>query len=121
MLNLLVNATHTVSDALKARNEKRGTIVVRTRVEANSAIVEVCDSGMGIPAELHGRIFEPFFTTKEVGRGTGQGLSIVHAVVVKHHGGKVDFTTEAGKGSTFRMYFPLTLRADAPAPVALAS
>lgn len=107
MLNLLVNAAHTIGESLKMRGEKLGIITVRTRTEENTAVVEVSDTGMGIPPELHDRIFEPFFTTKEVGHGTGQGLSIVHAVVVKHHQGAVDFTSEPGHGATFRLKLPL--------------
>jgi two-component system, NtrC family, sensor kinase len=107
MLNLLVNAAHTIGDALKARGEKRGIITVRTRAEAGSAVVEVADTGMGVPPEVRDRIFEPFFTTKEVGKGTGQGLAVVHTVVVKHHRGTVDFTSEVGRGSTFRLRLPL--------------
>jgi PAS domain S-box-containing protein len=107
ILNLLVNAAHTIGEALKARGEKRGTITVRTRVEADTAVIEVSDTGMGIPDEMRPRIFEPFFTTKEVGKGTGQGLAIVHAVVVKHHHGKVSFTSEVGRGTTFCVRLPL--------------
>lgn len=53
------------------------------------------------------QIFEPFFTTKEVGKGTGQGLAIVHTVVVNLHGGSIDFTTAPGEGTTFRILLPL--------------
>ncbi len=121
MLNLLVNAAHTIGDALKARGEKRGTITVRTRVEGDTAIVEVADTGAGIPPELRGRIFEPFFTTKEVGKGTGQGLAIVHAVVVKHHRGSVDFTSEVGRGTTFRLRLPLAQPSDTQSDAAAAA
>jgi signal transduction histidine kinase len=108
MLNLVVNAAHTIAEALKTRGETRGTITVRTRRDGAAALIEVADTGMGIPPELHSRIFEPFFTTKDVGKGTGQGLAIVHAVVVKHHQGAVDFTSEPGRGTTFRLRLPLT-------------
>jgi len=118
MLNLLVNAAHTVGEALKTRGEKRGTITVRTRVEENMAVVEVRDTGMGVAPELRGRIFEPFFTTKEVGRGTGQGLAIVHAIVTKHHDGTVDFTSEVGSGTTFRLRLPLVASAENTASAA---
>ena len=53
------------------------------------------------------RIFDPFFTTKPVGKGTGQGLTITHAVVVKRHGGTITFETEVGRGTTFIVWLPL--------------
>ena len=63
-----------------------------------------------------GQIFDPFFTTKEVGKGTGQGLSIAHGVVVNKHGGTIDFETEVGKGTTFVIRLPLE-RQDVETPV----
>jgi PAS domain S-box-containing protein len=107
VLNLVINATHAVGDALKQRGLKRGTITIRTRQEPGWAVVEVEDTGTGIPPEVRGKIFDPFFTTKGIGKGTGQGLAIVQAVVVTGHAGRVDFTTEVGKGTTFRLYLPL--------------
>ena len=59
-----------------------------------------------VPPGLEQRIFDPFFTTKEVGRGTGQGLSIAHNAI-KAHGGRLEFDTEIGKGTTFRVYLPI--------------
>lgn len=118
MLNLLVNAAHAIGEALKQRGEKRGTITVRTRAEGTAAVVEVADTGIGIASELQGRIFEPFFTTKAVGEGTGQGLAIVHTVIVKHHQGTVDFTSKAGEGTTFRLRLPLEPATVTPASVA---
>ena len=108
ILNLVINAAHAIGDALKARGGDRGKIFVRTRHEAPWAIVEVEDTGTGIPDEVRDRVFEPFFTTKAVGKGTGQGLAIVHAVVVKHHHGTIDLTTKPGRGTTFTIRLPLT-------------
>ena len=107
ILNLIVNAAHAIADALPQRGEERGRIVLRTRHEAGWAFVEIEDTGTGITPELHDKIFEPFFTTKALGRGTGQGLAIVHNVIVKQHGGRIDFTTEVGRGTTFRIALPL--------------
>jgi two-component system NtrC family sensor kinase len=67
----------------------------------------VSDTGIGIAEANRGRIFDPFFTTKEVGRGTGQGLAISHAVIAEKHGGEISFKTETGKGTTFLIQLPL--------------
>jgi signal transduction histidine kinase len=69
--------------------------------------IGVSDTGMGIPETIQNRIYEPFFTTKEVGKGTGQGLSFAHSVVVKKHQGKIRFETEAGRGTTFFLELPI--------------
>lgn len=106
LLNLIVNAAHTIGDALKARGETRGTITIRTRQDGDHAVIEVSDNGLGIPAAVRSRVFEPFFTTKGIGKGTGQGLAIVYASIVQHHRGTVDFVTEEGKGTTFRLRLP---------------
>jgi len=69
-------------------------------------VIAITDTGGGIPEAIRARIFEPFFTTKEVGMGTGQGLSIAHAVI-KAHGGALEFQTELGKGTTFSVRLPV--------------
>ncbi|MBI5624710.1 MAG: hypothetical protein HY924_13105 [Elusimicrobia bacterium] len=87
---------------------KGGALTVRTRRSADgrSAVVEVEDTGCGIPPELHQWVFEPFFTTKEVGQGTGLGLALVHEIASRH-GGSVDFKSAPGRGTVFRMTLPL--------------
>jgi PAS domain S-box-containing protein len=107
VLNLVVNAAHAIADRNKAMGTtEKGLITVKTRIEDGFAVVSIGDTGGGIPEAIRKRIFEPFFTTKEVGRGTGQGLSISHNVI-KAHGGKLDFVTEIGKGTTFNVRLPL--------------
>jgi signal transduction histidine kinase len=105
VLNLVVNASHAVADAV-GKNGGRGRITVRSRLEDDEITIEVADTGMGIPETVRARIFEPFFTTKEVGRGTGQGLAIARSVVCQH-GGDLSFDTETGVGTTFRIRLPL--------------
>jgi PAS domain S-box-containing protein len=107
VLNLVVNAAHAIADKNKAAGTtEKGLITVTTRIEDGFAVISIGDTGGGIPEAIRKRIFEPFFTTKEVGRGTGQGLSIAHNVI-KSHGGKLDFVTELDKGTTFNVRLPL--------------
>ncbi len=103
-LNLLVNAAHAIAD----KGSERGRITLRTRPEAEGVEIRISDTGTGIPAAIRDRIFDPFFTTKEVGRGTGQGLSIAYQVIAKH-GGRIEVETEEGVGTTFIIHLPLKL------------
>jgi signal transduction histidine kinase len=80
---------------------------VRSRLDGEHAVVEIQDTGGGIPESIRPRIFDPFFTTKEVGKGTGQGLAIVRSVVVDKHGGKLDVDSVVGRGTTFTMRLPI--------------
>jgi PAS domain S-box-containing protein len=108
VLNLVVNAAHAVEETLGGRHTgKLGLIRISTRQVEQEVRISVSDNGPGIPEAIRDRIFEPFFTTKPVGRGTGQGLAIVHAVVVEKHGGRVTVDTETGRGTTFHLFLPL--------------
>ncbi|MBV5306866.1 MAG: GHKL domain-containing protein [Desulfobulbaceae bacterium] len=109
ILNLLVNAAHTISEKIGQTEEKgQGQITVRTEREDSSVLIRITDTGCGIPAPIQDRIFDPFFTTKAVGRGTGQGLAIVHDVVTRKHGGSLSFETIPGEGTTFTIRLPIT-------------
>ncbi len=105
VLNLVVNAAHAIEDVVKGTGRK-GLIRVRTCEENDQAVISISDTGGGIPEAIRKRIFDPFFTTKEVGKGTGQGLSIAHNVI-KSHGGTLEFETEIGKGTTFYVRLPI--------------
>jgi two-component system NtrC family sensor kinase len=107
ILNLLINATHAIAAVVGETGEKKGTINVSTRHCGDWVEILVQDSGTGIPEKIRSRIFEPFFTTKGVGKGTGQGLAISRSVVVDKHGGTIDFESQVGKGTTFRIRLPL--------------
>lgn len=105
VLNLVVNAAHSIKDKLK--DGEKGQIKVCTRQRGDFAEISVTDTGTGIPEAIRSRVFDPFFTTKEVGKGTGQGLALAYTVIVKKHGGKIWFETEAGRGTTFYIHLPL--------------
>lgn len=106
-LNLLVNAAHAVRSAHGPADGHKGTITFATHRIGKLVEVRITDTGCGIPEAVRGRIFDPFFTTKPVGQGTGQGLSIAHAVVVQRHGGAITFESQVGRGTTFVVRLPL--------------
>ncbi len=112
IVNLAINARDAMPDG--------GKLTVRasnvTQSEASKfegwslpagdyVLVEVADTGTGIPPEIIGRIFEPFFSTKEVGKGTGLGLSTVYGII-KQTGGFILPESEVGKGTVFRIFLP---------------
>jgi PAS domain S-box-containing protein len=101
-LNLFLNAR----DAMPSG----GIVEIRTAAHNGSVEVEIIDSGGGIPRENLNRIFDPFFTTKSSGRGTGLGLSVSYGIV-KEHAGKVDVRSTPGKGTSFRLEFPVARKA----------
>jgi two-component system NtrC family sensor kinase len=102
-MNLLSNAAQSIGG--------KGEVFVSTRLEDDWAVVEVRDTGAGIPEDQLQRIFDPFFTTKTVGEGTGLGLSISYGII-ERHGGTITVASEVGRGTTFTVKIPLNL----PAP-----
>ncbi|MFC7644288.1 sensor histidine kinase [Streptosporangium lutulentum] len=94
------------------RDGRTGRLTVRTAVEHDTvALIEIGDTGPGVPESLRERIFEPFFTTKSVGEGTGLGLDISYRIVAGRHGG--DLRVESEPGNTrFQVRLPLV---EAPA------
>jgi len=107
ILNLIVNSAHAISSAAEKNGKGKGTITISTCREGDWARIAVADTGAGIPVEIRSRVFEPFFTTKEVGKGTGQGLALAHAAIVKRHQGQLWFESELGTGTTFFIRLPL--------------
>lgn len=104
ILNLVVNAAHAIQEL---KRPEKGSIIIATRLLGNQVELAVTDTGCGIKPEIQPRIFDPFFTTKDVGKGTGQGLSLIHAIVTKNHGGAIDFKSELGSGTTFFVRLPI--------------
>ncbi len=106
-VNLLVNAAEAIARVVP---RERGKIRVTTRVRGERAIVELEDTGCGIPEAIRDRIFEPFFSTKPVGAGTGQGLALAHRIVVEKHAGRLGFEPALPRGARFIVELPLELQ-----------
>jgi signal transduction histidine kinase len=119
LMNLAVNARDAMPDG--------GSITIRTeRVitgqDAGSSLPQggpsarltVTDTGTGMTLEVQARLFDPFFTTKPVGQGTGLGLSTVHGIVSRCHG-QIEVDSTLGKGTTFRLLFPVAPPVSFPA------
>jgi len=100
-VNLLTNAVQAM--------EGKGELRISTEKKNGNVLAEIIDTGPGIPKEYLSKIYDPFFTTKEQGKGTGLGLNIVHQLVLKY-GGKIDVSTQQGKGTTFSLSFPTATR-----------
>jgi PAS domain S-box-containing protein len=97
-LNLFLNAR----DAMP----RGGWLTIATRIDTEAAIVEIGDTGSGIPADQMSRIYDPFFTTKDLGKGTGLGLSITYGIV-QEHGGTITCDSVVGQGTRFILTLPL--------------
>lgn len=105
LLNMIVNA----ADAVEEHGAGQpGEIVIQTRRHEAEVEIRIADTGCGMSPEIRARVFELFFTTKPPGKGTGQGLAISHAIIVKQHGGSIDIESEVGRGTTFVIRLPMT-------------
>ncbi len=95
-----------VNNALDAMTPDGGTLEITTRVDGGQVVVDVADTGQGIPKANLARIFDPFFTTKPVGKGTGLGLSICYGIIKKMEG-EISVNSAVGLGTTFHVRLPL--------------
>ena len=102
-LNLLVNAAHAIEEGHTDEAEVRVRVVASA--DRHTVVVEIEDTGVGIPAAILGRVFDPFFTTKPLGVGIGLGLAISHQIV-QSIGGEITVASKVGKGTTFRISLP---------------
>jgi signal transduction histidine kinase len=97
-MNILLNAVQAI--------EGPGNIWINTAQVNSKVEITIRDDGPGIPPVIKNKLFDPFFTTKPVGEGTGLGLSISYNII-KEHGGKLSFTSDEGKGTTFNIELPV--------------
>ncbi len=101
LFNLILNAR----DAMPSG----GWLTIRTSLEGREVVIEVSDTGEGIPEADLPRIFDPFFTTKDVGQGTGLGLAVSYGIV-QEHGGSIRASSSRGQGSRFEVRLPVERR-----------
>jgi len=94
-----------INNAIDAMERKGGAIDITTRLEDGFLVVDVADTGEGIPKANLQRIFDPFFTTKEMGRGTGLGLASAYGIIANHNG-IITVDSEKGSGTVFTIYLP---------------
>lgn len=106
LINLLKNAAQALHDQ---PTDSRKEIRVSARQEDTVVVITLEDNGPGMPEDVRRRIFEPFFTTKEVGRGTGLGLTVSHAIITKNHNGLLTVSSAAGHGCRFTITLPIGL------------
>lgn len=113
VLNLLANAAQAIPPGRADRNVI--LLAVRPGERADEVVIEVADSGPGIPYGARGKLFEPFYSTKPVGSGTGLGLFICHRIVAEM-GGRIELESAPGAGATFRVLLPAAPPAPSAAP-----
>lgn len=107
LLNMIINAAHAIQEKQKVINAEKGKIIIKTSHTNDRVFISITDSGCGIPENIVNRIFDPFFTTKEVGKGTGQGLSLAHNIIVNQHHGLIHVETTLNIGTTFTIELPI--------------
>jgi len=107
LINLLNNAFESMLDKKSSMNGSfNPRLSVTTKRVENVVEIQIADNGTGIPGDVQDKIFEPFFTTKPPGSGTGLGLSMSYEIIVKGHGGHLEFETEEGEGANFLISLP---------------
>jgi len=106
ILNLIINASDAInSDRNKERKDNK--ITISSYIKDENFVISVKDTGVGISKKDKNKVFDAFFTTKEVGKGSGQGLSISYDIIVNKHNGRLYFESEHLSGTTFYIELPL--------------
>ena len=107
-MNIIGNAIDAFNDDNRDADEARVILISSELINSNWATVRIQDNGCGIPKNIQNKLFEPFFTTKEIGQGMGIGLSTSYQIIVKNHGGKIEFNSILGQGSQFIISIPIS-------------
>lgn len=109
LINMIVNSAQAVEESIKKEIIKKGEITISTKVKGNFVLIEIEDNGIGIKKENLNKIFDMFFTTKEVGKGTGQGLSISYDIIKNKHNGNIEVSSKYLEGTKFSIYLPIKI------------
>ncbi|MBW1975553.1 MAG: PAS domain S-box protein [Deltaproteobacteria bacterium] len=112
LLNLVVNALQAIQEKKEKNSNFWGRLTLETSLNGPWCEIKISDNGVGIPDTIKDKVFEPFFTTKDPGMGTGQGLAIAQAIVVRGHSGQIFFNSKEGKGTEFVIRLPLKSQQD---------
>lgn len=108
LLNTIVNAAKAIEQRNGLNSPTKGKIIIKSCRENNYILIKISDTGTGIKKEFNKIIFDPFFKTKPVGKGTGQGLSIVPNIIVEKHNGLIEVETKLNEGTKFIYKLPLS-------------
>ena len=110
ILNIMNNACYAVWHRTQtADSDYSPEISISVRAEGDNLVVSIADNGEGMTDEVKQHLYENFFTTKPIGEGTGLGMSITRDIIENKHGGKLTFTSEEGKGTTFEIALPMRI------------
>ncbi|MBU1564562.1 MAG: hypothetical protein KJ630_02910 [Proteobacteria bacterium] len=107
LLDMILNSVYALTEKYGNQPVEKGKITITTRHAGNQVELRIADTGTGIPANIIDKIFDPFFTSKPVGQGRGQGLSVMHGVIVDNHDGSIQVTSTLGDGTEFTIFLPL--------------
>lgn len=108
LLNMIVNSAHAIEERFGSTPaDIVGKIALTTRKVDNDIVITIWDNGSGIPSEVIDKIYDPFFTTKQVGKGTGQGLALVHRIICDGHNGKINVSSADNEGTQFEIILPI--------------
>jgi signal transduction histidine kinase len=100
LIIMIINASQAIT------GEGKISLSASVDIAENQAVIEITDTGKGVPDEIKDRLFDPFYTTKEEGQGTGLGLSIAYGIIQKHNG-RIMVESLVGNGASFFIYLPL--------------
>ncbi|MFA7418573.1 MAG: PAS domain S-box protein [Melioribacteraceae bacterium] len=107
ILIMIINAAHAIEEKNGKNSFVKGLIKIQTYLENDNVVIKITDTGNGIKEENISKVFDPFYTTKEVGKGTGQGLTIAHDLIINKHNGAIFVDSVYTEGTTFTLKVPI--------------